>query len=173
MTADAFLRWAEAEEDRHELIEGEVVHVAGGTDAHARLIVRLGGLLDRQLEGGPCRVYNGDFAIRLDDRNVWRPDIVVACGGFERYATTEPYAVIEVLSPGTEAAWRGSRLARLQAMPSLAHIVLVAQDVRRLEPMARAGGWAPTELRRPGEALALPEIGARLALDEVYRGILA
>src|SRR5438105_1263081 len=41
---------------RHELIDGEIVALAGGTPEHAALAGAIPALLGRQLSGRPCRI---------------------------------------------------------------------------------------------------------------------
>jgi len=170
-TADEFLAWAAAQLGKYEFDRGTIVAMSGGTRRHSRLAVRLMARLEAALEGSACDVVDDDYGVKLANGDAFRPDVLVACGGFEDYATTEPLIVMEVLSPSTEAMWRG-RLPRLQAVPALRHIVFVHPDVMRVEHRARASGWAMHELTAAEEFLSLPEIDVALSLGELYRGIL-
>jgi len=41
LTAAEFLEWENQQDTRHELLDGQIVAMTGGTFAHARLIARL------------------------------------------------------------------------------------------------------------------------------------
>jgi len=51
---------------RHELIDGEIVAMAGGTPEHAALASAISALLGGQLRGQPCRSYSADLRIRVE-----------------------------------------------------------------------------------------------------------
>lgn len=170
-TADEFLAWAAAQLGKYEFERGTIVAMSGGTLPHSRLAVRLMARMDAALEGSPCKVVDDDYGVKLANGDVFRPDVLVACGGFEDYATTEPLIVLKVVSPSTEAMWRG-RLPRLQAIPSLRHIVFIHPEEVRVEHRADATGWSLRELTTADAILSLPEIDVALSLGELYRGIL-
>ena len=50
---------------RHELIDGEIVAMAGGTPEHAALASAIPALLGAQLLGQPCRTYSADLRLRV------------------------------------------------------------------------------------------------------------
>ncbi len=50
---------------KYEYVEGEIHAMAGGSVAHARLIARITGILDRALEGRPCIVMPSDMRVRI------------------------------------------------------------------------------------------------------------
>ena len=45
LSPDEFLEWENRQENRHELLDGEIVAMTGGTVAHAALILQLGSAL--------------------------------------------------------------------------------------------------------------------------------
>ena len=53
-----------------------ILDMAGGSDAHAALCMRLGTLLSNQLENAPCLVYASDRRLKLPHREspLSRPD---------------------------------------------------------------------------------------------------
>jgi len=77
MTADEFLKLLDTEEQRVELIDGEVVDMPSGGPAHEQVKANLNRILDRWLDRhGAGLVYN-ESAYRLDDRIVQVPDLSV------------------------------------------------------------------------------------------------
>ena len=74
--------------------------------------------------------------------------MAVVCGRRElhpedEHAVTNPRAIVEVLSPTTEAYDRGAKFAHYQALPSLKEYILVASAGRRIEHFRRqeTGQW--------------------------------
>lgn len=77
LTADEFFNLPDIEEQRVELIDGEVVDMPSGGPVHERAKANLNRILDRWLDQqGVGLVYN-ESAYRLDDRIVQVPDLSV------------------------------------------------------------------------------------------------
>ena len=163
-TFDAWLQHEQASEVRHELVDGELFNMAGGSEAHALLGGDVYLLLGLALRGRPCRVIGPDLLVRVGDDTAFYPDVQVRCpdgGG-------QPTVVVEVLSDSTEAWDRGGKFERYRRLPHLRHYVLVAQDRVLVEHFRwnADGSWTYTPLG-PGAVLALGEL-ASLPVDEIY-----
>ena len=65
MSEDQFLGWAETEEERHELLEGEVMMQSGATRDHERVAKRIFALLYAQVDESLYDVNKGDFGVRI------------------------------------------------------------------------------------------------------------
>ena len=103
MTADEFLEWDEFQTDRHELVDGLPVAMAGAKRRHDQIVVNAIISIGVQLGSGRCRVFSDDTAVRIPAGNVRRPDVGIDCGVFDDNAAAAdaPTVVIEVLSPTT------------------------------------------------------------------------
>lgn len=159
---------------KYEYIAGEIVAMAGGTVAHARLISRVTALLDRALEGQPCIVLPSDMRVRIRaaDRATY-PDLFVVCGEPERdpdddHAVVNPTVIVEVLSDSSNESDRTDKFAAYRRLASLREYVLVSQRERRVEVYRRDGRrWHLDEFGR-GERLQFESITIELAVDDVY-----
>ena len=104
------------------------------------------------------------------------PDIVVICGEDQYHDAFEdvvinPTAIIEVLSPATEAFDRGRKFTRYQKHnPTLREYVLVAQDEPKVEVFTREKDCIWQYCLHEGlEAnVVLPSIQCTLKLADVY-----
>jgi Uma2 family endonuclease len=175
---DAFQ--AEGAVRKHELIDGEIVAMAGGTIEHGALAMAFGRLLGNALGDKPCRVFSSDVRVHvLETGMAAYPDLSVVCGKLERdaedrHAITNPVLVLEVLSDSTEAKDRGVKAAHYRHLPSLREYVLVSQRERRVEVHRRneAGRWELFESEGGGR-VELASVGCAIAVDELYRDPLA
>jgi Uma2 family endonuclease len=73
-----FIEWENQQETRHELLNGEIIAMTGGTVAHAGLIVALAARLFSHLQGTSCRIFTSDLKVQAA-QNVFYPDVVVSC----------------------------------------------------------------------------------------------
>lgn len=160
--------------ERHAFHHGEVFAMAGGTTLHALLANEAGALLRNALVGRPCAATSSDQRIHIDADNATYPDVAVLCPPLQRpptdpNAVSNPTALVEVLSPSTEAWDRGGKFALYATLPSLRHYLLVAQDCWRVEHYRREddGSWRLT-IHGPGEHVTLDAIEARFDVDELY-----
>jgi len=102
------------EQERVELIEGQVYMMAPPTRAHQHALSELHGQLYDYLKGKPCEVYPAPFGVRLfetaDDRpedsdTMVEPDISVICDHdkLDDYGCKgAPDFIAEILSPSTQ-----------------------------------------------------------------------
>jgi Uma2 family endonuclease len=158
---------------RHEFVDGEVRAMSGGSLRHSAIKTNLARLVGNALVGGPCRTYDSDAKIRVLETGLASyADLTVVCGRREtdpadRHALTNPTALFEVLSPGTEAWDRGGKFLHAQRIPVLRLYVLVSPDEPRIELYERLDGEWRYAVHTEGE-VELPGLGVTLRLDEVY-----
>ena len=106
------LQWDE--NDRAEIINGEVVMMAPPSRAHQRISFEISRQIGNYLEGKRCEIYPSPFAVRLFERDGDRPedvdtmvepDISIICDQSkldDRGCKGAPDMVLEVLSPSTQ-----------------------------------------------------------------------
>lgn len=159
---------------KHELVDGEIFAMAGGTIEHAGLATTLCGMLLAHLRGKPCRAYGSDLRLRIREANVATyADATVVCDPVERDPespthVTNPRVVVEVLSRSTAAYDREEKREIYQQLRSLQEYVLVSQDRRRIELWQReAEGWRASTYEA-GASVLLPSIDFLLEVDELY-----
>jgi Uma2 family endonuclease len=167
-------------EYRHELIDGVIVAMAGGSDEHNAVSARLSMLLGTRLPAG-CLYYTPDqrFWIAAHARARYSDGSII-CGKpdhppHDRQATTNPVVVIEVLSPSTEGNDDGEKRRDFQSLSSLQAYVLASQDMRWVKVYRRDdhGNWQlEGDTYGSGESFSLPTLKAPVAVDEIYRDIL-
>lgn len=184
-TVDEYLILERAAEDRHFFLDGEIVAMAGESNAHGEITMNLAGLFASQLRGTPCRGRIKDTKIRSgktpmpgqSTRGLFSyPDIVVICGEMEFHDAFEdvvlnPTTIVEVLSPSTEAFDRGEKFKRYQTYnATLREYVLVSQDRPDVEVFARQadGSWQYRRYTGLDATIALPSIQCTLKLADVY-----
>jgi Uma2 family endonuclease len=177
VSAEEYLARERAAAQRHELVRGRVVAMAGGTRAHSLIAARCIAALGSALGDRPCEVYTSDMRIKTADRYTYA-DVSVVCGAPEledahQDTLLNPTVIIEVLSPSTEAYDRGEKFASYQTLHALTDYVLVAQDRIRVEHFHRQpdGSWHLTACG-PGDRLVIDRLGCAIPLADIYRNVL-
>ncbi len=135
--AEEYLRWENAQSEKHEYFQGEVFAMVGATRRHVTVAMNLAALFLQHLRGSECRAYMSDLKLRIEAANAYfYPDLVVTCDKNDHAAESylsAPVLIVEVLSPSTEAYDRGEKFAAYRLIRSLKEYVLVDPETRRIE----------------------------------------
>ena len=174
-TVDEFARMGEAgiftEDDRVELIDGEILEMTPIGPPHAWIVDRLTELILARLAGKVhVRIQN---PVRLGNHTEPQPDLVVARRS-DAYAKRhpEPGDILLVI----EVADSSLRYDRLEKVPrygqaGIPETWLVDVEARAVTVCTGpgAGGYAQQQVRRRGDRLApagVPDLG--FAVDDVF-----
>jgi Uma2 family endonuclease len=179
MSIPEFLEWQKLQDVNYELVDGIPVlplkSMTGATSRHDRITVNILADLHRQLRRGPCRPSTSDIAVKTTIQSIRRPDVTVQCGPYDPMglSASEPRVVVEVLSPSTMNYDRVKKLEEYRRVASIAVILLVDTEKPRVTVHRRVGteSWDISEFSGLGAAFDLPEIGAGLALADVFEGV--
>ncbi|GJD54518.1 Uma2 family endonuclease [Methylobacterium dankookense] len=175
MTPEEFFEWQLGQDGLYELVDGvPVPHVkmmTGASAQHDRATVNIIVSLGSQLRGSGCHPTTDDIALRTSIATLRRPDITVECGELVRdtYESRSPRLVVEVLSPSTSSVDRFRKLDEYRRHPTLRCILLVETRFPSALLYRRVGEtWEPETYEAMSDIIDLPEIGARLALADIY-----
>ena len=178
-TWDAYVAWQATQPNRHELVDGEVHAMGGGTAAHDRIANALRFALTARLpRGAACRPHGPDMMVRTGTGNARYPDALIDCGPYvpEALQAQEPVAVFEVLSRSTAWVDQGKKLRDYDATPGIGYYVLVSQDEPRIMVYVRNDNGRldirdAILLEDPNATLELPAVGISMPLSVIYDGL--
>jgi Uma2 family endonuclease len=172
---EEYRRFEDSNPAKHEFVAGQILAMAGGTPAHARLQGAVLYALERRLEGKACQPFPSDLRVRVRATGMATyPDVTVICGAVETdpddpHAAINPTVVVEVSSDRTELYDRGEKFEHYRTIASLREYVLVSHRERHVEVRRRdpEGKWTDIHARR-GEMVNLSALGIALGVDEIY-----
>jgi Uma2 family endonuclease len=178
MTVDEFLAWSAGEPygRKWQLVDGEPVAMAPGSDAHGSLQSELGALLRNHLldQRRGCRVVTEPGVVPRvrADRNYRVPDLGVTCAPPSLGQTlADPVLLIEILSPSNEGeTW--DNIWAYTTIPGVMEILALHSTRIEAELLRRSsdGTWPEKpETVRTGDTLHLASIGFSVPLAAVYR----
>jgi Uma2 family endonuclease len=127
----AFLKWAEGREGRYELKDHRIFMMTGASRHHWRVVSAFTALLRNLLDASSWGVGASDLAVEIGE-DVRYPDVIVerASGDGATLFTSEPVAIVEVLSPSSLAL--DFDITRVHEPP-------LARSLRRRKPGRAAG----------------------------------
>ncbi len=175
-TPEEYFVWEERQLERHELIDGEVYTMTGGTVNHSQIAVKFISLLDDRLRGSGCRTLNSDCRVNIvESNNYTYPDVSVTCDDRDRTTTkyiTYPCLLVEVLSDSTEAYDRGGKFRMYRQNPVLQDYVLVSSDKIEIDLYRKtdSGSWEIINYQS-GDTIELKSVNLTFPIERIYEGI--
>lgn len=179
MTLEEYLDFDYNAEGRFEFYDGKVFEMSGGSPEHSLLGNRIGFLLQREVIGKKCSVYNSEVHIKVPAMPPYRyADVSALCGEpcYENYGNqrllVNPTLIVEVLSPSTEEFDRDLKFKAYKSIESLQEYLLVSQEKIFVTLYTRYNEkfWFQSEYVE-GETLELKSLECGLKVDEIYQGI--
>lgn len=180
MSAEEYVAYELASDERHEFHEGRVYAVAGASREHNLIALNVVTRLRAAARGGPCRVFMEGMRLALPSGPQYYPDVMVACEPppADRLVETAPCVLVEVLSPSTRGIDIGRKLPLYRTSPSVEAVVLVRQTRRWVEFHRRNadGTWTLSDHIGAGEVTfpcpGAPNGPVTMTLDEIYEDVV-
>lgn len=176
---EEYLAFERSALDKHELIDGEIVAMAGASRRHNVICSNTTISVGYQLRGKTCEIYASDMRVRMKKGRYGYPDVVVACGEPE-FADDEfdvllnPVVVVEVLSKSTRFRDKTEKLETYQKMESIQEVLLIEQDFLHIEHYIKQTPmqWLLKIYEGSDEVIALTSIDCSLSVAEIYDKIV-
>jgi Uma2 family endonuclease len=172
-----YLRFEQEASERHELIDGEIVAMAGATRRHNILCGRLHDAIRPPLGDAPCILERSDqrLAVHVTAKGWvgYYPDLAVYCTNevhpLDPETRVNPTLLVEVTSKSTEKKDRGVKLEDYLQVASLDEYVIVSHERRELEIWTRMpDGW---RRRLAIEGTLRLTCGALIDVERLYQGL--
>lgn len=164
--------------EKHELVNGEIVAMAGASREHNLIGTNTSTAIGYRLRGKGCEMYANDMRVRMKKGRYGYPDVVVACEKPE-FADDEfdvllnPVVVVEILSKSTRFRDKTEKLETYQKMESIRECLLIEQKEIRVEQYIKQTPrqWMLRIYEELNETITLESINCELPLAEVYAQI--
>lgn len=175
LTIEQFFAYqAKNPNQRIELIDGQIVAMAGGSAGHSKIASRIISRIDDYLEQQHphCHAFGSDFAIQTKPNQLRYPDFSVVCHvADDAVFSPSPVLVGEVLSEKSTANRdRQEKLQEYKQVASVQEIVLVSQLEKKVIVHRRGRsifGWSAVDYTQ-GKVL-FESIEVAIDIDDIYR----
>ena len=177
-TDEEYLAFEREALQKHELIDGEIIAMAGASREHNLIGVNVSSEFRFRLKGGKCEVYANDMRVRMKKGRYGYPDVVIACEK-PKFADDEfdvllnPVVVVEVLSKSTRFRDKTEKLETYQKMESIRECLLIEQKEIRVEHYIKQTPrqWILRIYEELTETIILESINCEIPVAEVYAQI--
>jgi len=176
LTPEEYFTWEEQQLEKHELIDGQVYAMTGGSKNHSFISAQLIALFTNHLVGSGCETATSDLRVNIAGTNNYiHPDVSVTCDDRDKTTTqyiTYPCLIVEVLSKSTEAYDRGGKFKMYKNNPVLQDYLLVSSTAIEIDLYHKndSGQWIIT-IYGEGDTIELKSINLSFAIEQVYRDL--
>ena len=179
ISAQEYLELEQAADNKHEYLDGEILAIAGASDAHVKVTGNTFSLLKSHLRGSGCSTYIADMKLRIGQDDVFfYPDVMVCCDPADQLPKQDlvknnPKLLIEVLSPSTEAFDRGKKFMLYRKLPSLEEYLLIDPRAYYVELFRKENDiqWSLTAVEGADSLLNLKSLEFTCALGDLYEDV--
>jgi Uma2 family endonuclease len=180
LTIEQYLEFERNSGQRHEVFEGEIHEMTGGTLDHIMIIMNLGFALRSRLPESDYMVMTSDMRVKVPQSRLFTcPDLVVVQGEPEldddsKDTLLNPSVLMEVISNSTEVYDRGEKFAMYREIPGFHEYLLVAQDRPEIDQYVRDadGNWLHTNYQGLNQTLKLESVPCSIPLTTIYKKII-
>lgn len=171
LTEQEYLEGELISEVKHQLIDGQVYAMAGGSANHERIAVNILSEFRMHLKNSTCEPFGSDMKVRVNS-NFFYPDVTVVCDFDESQPiySENPTIIVEVLSKSTRKIDETVKRLNYINMPSLQEYVLIEQDFVDIEVVRKSQLWQPRHYFL-GDHVTFESIGLTLSVEEVYHRV--
>lgn len=166
VTEAEYLQYCEEyPEEKFELIDGEIVAMAGASRNHNLITGNIFVLLHQYLSNSDCFVFASDWKVKIE-HNFYFPDIVVDCNS----NNNEPKLIVEILSESTRNIDLSIKLEDYQKIPSLQEYIVVEQNAKFILIYRRKDEWKG-QVYQDGN-IYLESIDLTLSMEDIYQRVV-
>ena len=153
-----------------------------GTEAHEKLVIRIGHLLTQLLGLAEFDTFGSNFAISTPDetKGYFNADVTVVQGEVERRrlngdlsAITNPVLLVEILSASTLSFDVGQQFMRYKHIPALQQVLYVNSmkpQVLSYAPTSDNNRWVISEFVKEDDQIPVLDKG-HLDFQTLYKGV--
>lgn len=167
---DEYFLFEEKNELKHELINGNLFEISGVSKFHNYITRRLTVLLDMLLKNTNTELFLEGYKVLTPDGNFFYPDVIVSSPNTQKYYTSEPILLIEVLSDSTRTYDLTDKFIQYKKIPSLNYYICIEpeQQVVIFYFKNENSEWLTETYTKDEDAINLPHLNISFTLKDIY-----
>ena len=178
-TPAEYLEREEQAETKSELIQGEIIAMAGASANHNRISVNFCRLFPLDNGNQQYEIFMGDMRLWLPTYDSYTYPDVLAVSASPQFtddkqtALTNPCLIVEVLSASTAIYDKTDKFRLYRSIPEFEEYLLIDQTAYCVEQYTKVGQnqWLMTEVLGQHEALVLQTVQVEMKLTDLYKRV--
>ena len=178
-TTEEYLALEEKAEFKSELINGEIIPMAGASANHNKLALNWCRLFPLEINSQSYEVFMSDMRLWLKNYgNYTYPDVMVVKGepiftDDRQTAIGNPTIIVEVLSNSTQGYDHAKKFQFYRSIPEFQEYILISQSSYCVEQYAKLpdNRWLLTEFLGLDSILKLSSVDFEIKLIDLYKRV--
>jgi Uma2 family endonuclease len=168
---EEYFAFEEKSELKHELYNGNLIIMSGVSVDHNEITLNIAILLRQLLKRTNFKVFIEAVKVKNPLGNFFYPDVMVCHPNPEKYFSTEPVLLVEVLSENTRKYGLVDKFIQYQKIESLQYYLCVEpeQQVVILFNKDADGDWVTETFSKDEDTINLPKLGTSFTLKQIYK----
>ena len=183
LTFAEFIEKEQYSEVKHEYHKGKTTEMAGGSQRHSEITLRVGTFLTifAMRKTAEYHTYSSDIAIYMPpiDRSVYADGCVVEGKPLSldgtKLSIVNPKLIVEVASPSTMSYDRNDKFKNYRLLPAFREYLLVSQNEPTIDHYylkdPKKGVWLYQQISGLDASIRLQSIGCTLRLKDIYNNL--
>lgn len=171
---EEYFAFEEASEFKHELINGNLYEMSGSSKYHNLMERFIANFLEGLLSKNEYEVFTEGFKVKTPTGNFFYPDVIVCANNAERYFTSKPILLVEILSETTRKFDLTDKFIQCQKIPTLNYYLCVEpeQQVIFFYFKNEGGEWLAETFTKDESTVNLPELNISFSVKDVYNKLI-
>ena len=168
---EEYFAFEEKSELKHELYNGNLIKMSGVSIDHNEITGAIFIHLKTLLKGTSFKVFIEAVKVKNPLGNFFYPDVMVCHPNPQKYFSTEPILLVEVLSENTRKYDLVDKFIQYQKIESLQYYLCVEpeQQVVILFNKDADGDWVTETFSKDEDIINLPQLRTSFSLKQIYK----
>ena len=168
---EEYFLYEEGSELKHEVINGNLYEMSGVTKYHNKLSGLIFIFLTSLLKNKEWEIYYEGFKVKTPNENFFYPDVIVCLNNAEKYFTTEPILLVEVLSETTRTFDLTDKFIQYKKISTLQYYLCVEpeQQVIIFYFKNESGEWMTETFSKDESIINLPALNIFFSVKDIYQ----
>lgn len=173
-TVEEYFIFEEANEVRHEFINGNLYEMSGASREHHQICKRFLFFFEKLLAANGYEIFMENMKVKIPGENIYfYPDIVVtreAQTNQNRYVQFEPEILAEVASETTRTKDMIDKFLQYQKISTLKYYLIAEQDKPEIILLSKneSGNWQSETYTGKDAVINLSLLNFLIPLNEIY-----
>ena len=161
----------EKSELKHELFNGNLITTSGVSTDHNEITINIAVVLRQLLKGTKYRVFIESVKVKNPLDNFFYPDVMVCHPNPDKYFSTEPIVIVEILSENTRKYDVVDKFIQYQKIESLYYYLCVEPEQQSVLFYSKDidGDWHLVTLIKGEDIINLSQVNISLNLQQIYK----
>ncbi|MFP5040612.1 Uma2 family endonuclease [Parasediminibacterium sp. JCM 36343] len=167
---EEYLLFEEQNEERHELINGNLFVMSGVSKEHYYLTLAISVLFTRLLHGTNYQVFGEMIKAKTPDGNFFYPDVMICHPDVHEYFSSEAVLILEVLSKSTRRFDLTDKFIQYQKINTLQYYLCMEQKQQKVFFYSNdaKGKWQSETFSDAKDIISLKALNISFAVGQLY-----